>query len=202
MWERCWKFQALKFQDEFCVLHCHASACLKKQDRNQSTPLCFALYLTTSVHVLHFCCFLSFFYTRLLCLLFAFSCITKISTLSGGWLMVLSKLSLFFLNPLPHVIFLCICVTVICPLSFCVVHFFPLYADFFVTTFDSQLWWHSTPWSASRPKRHCTAYMCACVFVCVRGRACLFFQMHDILCMCDNQRLFFLLHLSQYCWVS
>lgn len=96
MWERCWKFQALKFQDEFCVLHCHASACLKKQDRNQSTPLCFALYLTTSVHVLHFCCFLSFFYTRLLCLLFAFSCITKISTLSGGWLMVLSKLSLFF----------------------------------------------------------------------------------------------------------
>lgn len=108
----------------------------------------------------------------------------------------------FFLNPLPHVIFLCICVTVICPLSFCVVHFFPLYADFFVTTFDSKLWWHSTPWSASRPKRHCTAYMCACVFVCVRGRACLFFQMHDILCMCDNQRLFFLLHLSQYCWVS
>lgn len=165
------------------------------------TVLCTILdYICPCLTLLLFFIFL--LHSCLLCLLFAFSCITKISTLSGGWLMVLSKLSLFFLNPLPHVIFLCICVTVICPLSFCVVHFFPLYADFFVTTFDSQLWWHSTPWSASRPKRHCTAYMCACVFVCVRGRACLFFQMHDILCMCDNQRLFFLLHLSQYCWVS
>lgn len=126
------------------------------------TVLCTILdYICPCLTLLLFFIFL--LHSCLLCLLFAFSCITKISTLSGGWLMVLSKLSLFFFNPLPHVIFLCICVTVICPLSLCVVHFLPLYADFFVTTFDSQLWWHSTPWSASRPKRHCTAYMCACV---------------------------------------
>lgn len=49
MGEDTWRnFQSLKFQDGFCISQRHASACLKKQDRNQSTPLCPSLYLTTS----------------------------------------------------------------------------------------------------------------------------------------------------------
>lgn len=59
------------------------------------TVLCTILdYICPCLTLLLFFIFL--LHSCLLCLLFAFSCITKISTLSGGWLMVLSKLSLFF----------------------------------------------------------------------------------------------------------
>lgn len=130
--EDTWRnFQSLKFQEGFCISQRHASACLKKQDRNQSTPLCPSVYfdyIWRCLPVLQYCSFFIFLSQscRPLCLLLAFSCYMKISTLSVGRVDGAEKVISHFFYLLLHVIFfllLCCCLHKPPPSLF-VSHFF------------------------------------------------------------------------------
>lgn len=74
---------------------------------------------------------------------------------------------------------------------------FLLYADFSLTVFDSQLWWRSDLWSASRPKGHCTAYLC----VCEAEHACSF-ETCVVVCVCVTFKESVSCHISHRVAVS
>lgn len=114
---------------------------------------------------------------------FAFSCYMKItSTLSGAFLTVVSR-SHFLLSFLR--------ISLSPPLSLY------LYADFFSTVFDSQLWWHSDLWSAFfETWGGIILHVCVCESISILWNTC------GCLCMCDTQRVCFLSHQSPCCSVS